>query len=400
MSALTAEKLAQAEALVAASDVDVWLTFVRETFGGGDPVLPLILDGDLTWQSALMVTRQGRRVAIVGSYDADALQASGDWHEVVPYVQGIREPLLGALEAALPASATRPRIAVNFSPDDPKADGLTHGMYLALEGILRGTRLEGCLESAEEIVMALRGRKTGAEIERIRTAIGETDRLFGEMASFARAGLSEREVYDLIQRRVDERGLGYAWGKTGDPIVNSGPESMIGHGLPSETIRIAPGHVVHVDLGVMRDGYCSDIQRCWYVAEPGQTEPPEDARRACDAVTGAIAAGAQALRPGVPGWQVDAAARDFIQAAGYPEYMHAFGHQVGRVAHDGGAILGPRWDRYGRTPFMPVEEDQVYTLELGVLVPGRGYLGIEEMARVAQNGCEWLTERQLRLPLL
>jgi len=70
------------------------------------------------------------------------------------------------------------------------------------------------------------------------------------------------------------------------------------------------------------------------------------------------------------------------------------------VAHDGGAILGPRWDRYGRTPFMPVEEDQVYTLELGVLVPGRGYLGIEEMARVAQNGCEWLTERQLRLPLL
>src|SRR5690242_2930204 len=75
---LTTEKLSQAQRLVAEAGVDVWVTFVRETAEGGDPVLPLILEGGLTWQSALMVTRDGRRIAILGNYDADPLKASGD----------------------------------------------------------------------------------------------------------------------------------------------------------------------------------------------------------------------------------------------------------------------------------------------------------------------------------
>ena len=74
--------------------------------------------------------------------------------------------------------------------------------------------------------------------------------------------------------------------------------------------------------------------------------------------------------------------------------MHAFGHQVGRFAHDGGAVLGPRWERYGNTPLTPIQAGEVYTLELGVDVVGRGYLGIEEMAQVTDSGLEWLSERQ------
>jgi Xaa-Pro aminopeptidase len=398
MAGLTAEKLAQAEALVAAAGVDVWLTFVRETAEGGDPVLPLILEGGLTWQSALMMTGDGRRVGIVGSFDADLLGASGDWPEVVPYVQSMREPLLAALERL--ATRAKPRIAVNFSRDDVKADGLSHGMFLLLEEYLRGTRFEGCLESAEGIVTALRARKTPAEIERMRGAIRETEELFAELAGFARVGMTEREVYRFVQGRVEERRLGYAWDRAGDPIVNTGPDSAIGHGLPSETLRIAPGHLLHVDLGVVHEGYSSDLQRCWFVPERDGGVVPDEVQRAMAAVTGAIGAGAAALRPGAAGWQVDEAARTFLQAAGYPEYMHAFGHQVGRVAHDGGGILGPRWERYGRTPFLPIEADQVYTLELGVMVPGRGYLGLEEMARVTAGGLEWLSNRQLELPLL
>lgn len=61
MATLIAEKLAQAESLVAASGVDAWLTFDRETAESGDPVLPFLIEGGLTWQSALIVTRQGRR---------------------------------------------------------------------------------------------------------------------------------------------------------------------------------------------------------------------------------------------------------------------------------------------------------------------------------------------------
>src|SRR5689334_11803715 len=124
MVGITTEKLAQAEALVQASDVDVWLTFVRETAEGGDPVLPFLIEGGLTWQSALMVTRSGGRVAIVGNYDADPLKASGDWTEVVPYVQTIVPPLRETLERLVPEADRPPRIGVNYSTDDVKADGL------------------------------------------------------------------------------------------------------------------------------------------------------------------------------------------------------------------------------------------------------------------------------------
>jgi Xaa-Pro aminopeptidase len=250
------------------------------------------------------------------------------------------------------------------------------------------------------VVGALRGRKTPAEVAAIRSAIAETDEIFGLVDKEVRAGMSEREVYDKIQAEIDRRGLGYAWDRHGDPIVNSGPDSMIGHGIPSAEIRIAPGHIFHIDLGVVKNGYSSDIQSCWYVSHPGETAPPEDVLKATDAVVGAITAGSQVLRPGALGWEVGAAARSFLVAAGYPEYLHAFGHQVGRMAHDGGAVLGPKWERYGDTPTTPTCENEIYTLELGVTVEGRGYLGIEEMVRLTADGVEWLTTRQLDMPLL
>jgi Xaa-Pro dipeptidase len=393
LSTLTAEKLVQAEGIVAASGVDVWMTFVRETSGHADPVLPFLIDSSLTWQSALLITKAGERIAVVGNYDADPVRAADDWDEIIPYVQGIRTPLVEALEHAIPSAVAAPRIAVNYSESDDKADGLTYGMYRLLEGYLKGTRFEGGLVSAEAIVRGLRGRKMSAELACIRAAIAEGDQLFAEaVASLSMGRTTERGVYDLVQERIDGRGLGYAWERAGNPIVNSGPDSMIGHGIASDDIVVSPGHVFHMDLGVERGGYCSDIQRSWYVRAPGEAGVPDDVARAFAAVTGAIEAGAKALRPGITGWEVDAAARAFVTAAGYPEYLHALGHQVGRQAHDGGGILGPRWERYGDTPFLPVESGQVYTLELGVMVPGRGYFGLEEMVVVTEGSCELLSQ--------
>lgn len=398
MGAITSEKLDQAVGIVADSDVDVWLTFVRETAGGGDPILPLLIDGGLTWQSALLITKGGKRVAVVGNYDADPLKASGEWHEVIPYVKGIREPLIAALEAYAPNAA--PRIAVNFSTNDVKADGLTHGMYMLLQKHLEGTRFGGSLVSAEPILMALRGRKTASEIAAMKSAIAETDALFAEIDKFAAVGRSEREVYDHVQRLIRAKSLGYAWDPAGDPIVNSGPDSMIGHGIPSPSITLSPGHIFHIDLGVIKSGYSSDIQRCWYVPESGEKRIPADVERAFSAVHEAISVGADRLRPGVEGWEVDAAARASLVASGYSEYLHAFGHQVGRMAHDGGAILGPKWERYGKTPTIPVHDGEVYTLELGVILENRGYLGLEEMVVVRPGGVEWLTTRQDELPFV
>lgn len=389
MSILTREKLQQATRLVANSEFDVWLTFVRETSAVEDPCLPFLVESGLTWQSALLVGKTGRRVAVVGNFDRDSLERSADWDDVVGYVQGIREPLLAALEALIPAGGAAPKIAVNFSENDDKADGLTYGMYRLLVGYLAKTRFEGSLVSAESLVRSLRGQKTPAELEAIRGALVQTDRLFDDFAAHAQPGRTERELYDFVQAKIRERGLGFAWEPSGNPMVNCGPESPVGHAAPTE-LALAPGHILHIDLGVTENGYSSDLQRCWFMGE----HVPEAVQRGFDAVAGAIQAGFDALRPGVLGWEVDAAARAVVVAAGYPEYLHALGHQVGRVAHDGGGLLGPRWERYGETPYWPVEEGQVFTLELGVRVEGHGYLSLEEMVVVTADGTAWLSTPQ------
>jgi Xaa-Pro aminopeptidase len=396
MSSLTLSKLRQAQSLLAETGLDAWLIFVRETSESGDPCLPLILEGGLTWQSALIVL-PNKTMAVVGSYDADPLISTGEWDEVISYVQDVGPDLVKALNENLQPGA---KIGINVSPSDVKADGLTHGMWLNLQQILVGTPwLEG-LTSAESLLFRLRGQKTQEELNLILAAIAEGDKIFADFPAHAAKGQTELELYDLVQSWMDSKGLGYSWDRHGDPIVNSGPDSMIGHGRPSSTIKVSPGHILHMDLGVIKDGYSSDIQRCWMVAADESEGVPEDVQLGFEAVYGSISAAAEVLKPGVEGWQVDAAARSFLVGKGYPEYHHAVGHQVGRAAHDGGAILGPAWPRYGNTPKIPVREGEIYTLELGVTLPGRGYLGLEEMVVVTSEGCRFISERQTDMPLV
>jgi Xaa-Pro aminopeptidase len=390
------EKVAQATAILNEIDADCWLTFVRETGGGGDPVLPLILGQGVTWQSAFILTRNGDRIAIVGKYEDEAVRSTGVWHEVIPYVQGIAEPLRETLTRLAPR-----HVNVNYSRDDVKADGLTHGMFLLLHEHLAGTPYADRLVEASAIINALRARKTPGEIDRMRRAIATTDEIFCEVASFAKPGRRETEISAFMHEQAEQRGLGLAWDPAHCPIVTTGSDSMVGHGVPSETLAVREGNVFHLDFGVQQDDYCSDIQRAWYVPKPGEDSPPAAVQRAFDTVRAAIEAAAAALKPGVQGWQVDEAARSVIVDAGYPEYQHATGHHVGRAAHDGGGVLGPKWERYGNTPTYRLEPGNVVTLELGVDdVDGRGYLGLEEMALVTEDGFEWLSSPQRELWML
>jgi len=252
------------------------------------------------------------------------------------------------------------------------------------------------LISAEKIIAALRGRKSQIEIERMKQAIAITQKLFDEVEAFVKPGMSQRQIAAFVHQRIAEMGLDYAWPKPFNPIVTCGPNSAIGHAAPGDVV-LQRGHTLHLDLGVKQDDYCSDLQRMWYVLDDGETEAPAEVQRAFLVVRDAIKAGERALKPGVPGWQVDEVAREFIVDNGYPEYMHGLGHLLGRSAHDGATILGPRWEKYAGICDMLVEVGNVFTLELHVVVPGRGIMSLEEDVLVTEDGVEYLSTPQEEL---
>ncbi|HZJ10019.1 MAG TPA: M24 family metallopeptidase, partial [Trueperaceae bacterium] len=76
---------------------------------------------------------------------------------------------------------------------------------------------------------------------------------------------------------------------------------------------------------------------------------------------------------------------------------HATGHQVGRHVHDGGVILGPRWERYGDAPYGALEEGNVFTIEPTILMSPAPSMLVEENVVVTASGAQWLSERQTSL---
>jgi Xaa-Pro aminopeptidase len=387
---LIREKVEQAKKLLDEFDVDCWLTFTRETQINGDPALSFLVEADLTWHSSFVITKKEAH-AVVGEYDRLTVEELGVYDSVAGFVKSFKEPLLNLMKKLNPK-----QIAVNYSEGSEICDGITYGMFLTLQRVFAEIGFENRLVSAERIVSALRERKSATEIDNIRQATKHTEEIFDLVSKFILSGRTEKEISLFMKEEVVKRNLEFAWEPKVCPAVFTGPENAGAHYAPTER-KVEGGHILNMDFGVKVNGYCSDMQRTFYIAKEGETEIPVAVQKGFDVIVEAIDKAKKGIKPGIQGVEIDKIARDIITQNGYAEYPFGLGHQVGIFSHDGTALLGPAWEKYGGKPFRPLEPGMIFTIEPRLTVEGHGVVSIEEMVLVTEEGCEWLSKPQKNL---
>ncbi len=383
-------KIEQAIDILNELDIDLWLIFCRESEMMADPSLELVVGHKVVWQSAFFISRDGKTTALVGNFDVPDFEKSGRFETVIPYVEDCGKEIKKLVKKYDPKS-----LALNFSRDDIAADGLTHGMYLLLTEYLRDTPYTERIVSSENIISLLRGRKIPEEINLISSAAFMSADCWKKSLTEIRTGITEKEIAMIINKNIEKLGGTTAF----DTIVNAGSKTSPGHGHPTDAV-LEPGDLLHVDFGARVDGFCSDIQRLAYFKRNGEKNAPKELTDAFNMVRTVIDETSRLYLPGKKGYTIDAEARRILKDSGYEEYQHALGHQIGRSVHDGAAIVGPKWKRYGKTPEIPLEEGNVFTVELGIALDGIGYIGLEEDLAVTEKGGKFLCPRQTELIVL
>jgi len=240
------------------------------------------------------------------------------------------------------------------------------------------------LVAAQGLLDGLRAAKDEEELARMRQAQRITDEAFREILNFIRPGLTEQEVaarlvYELLRRG----GRRVAF----DPIVAAGANGSMPHAVPGETV-IQPGMFVTMDFGCVYEGYCSDMTRTVAVGQP-----TDEMERVYHTVLEAQRAGIAAARAGVTGSEVDRAARQVIQQAGYGSFFsHSFGHSLGLEIHE-----SPNASPSEQTVF---PAGAVISAEPGIYLPGHFGVRIEDVLVLRKGGCEDITQAPKNLIVL
>lgn len=232
------------------------------------------------------------------------------------------------------------------------------------------------LEPAQNLVNDLRATKDAEEIALMTEAQRITDAAFDEIIKFIKPGMTEREVaaklvYDLLRMGAEKVSF--------DPIVVSGPNGSLPHGIPGDK-KIQTGEFVTMDFGCMYGGYCSDMTRTVAVGEP-----TDEMKKVYHTVLQAQLAGIAVTKAGVQGKVIDSTARKVIEDAGYGDYFgHGYGHSLGLEIHE-----SPNANSAEERE-LPV--GAVVSAEPGIYLPGRFGVRIEDVTVLTSEGCTVLTK--------
>ncbi len=382
MHQINQEKINQAIKSLKEQNIDMWIIFSAE---GSDPALPLVVGVKTVGKTFFIFTKEGEKIALCSNIDAQESEQSGLFDKVIKY----DDPAVILKEMV--EHFDPKTIALNYSVEDNLCDGLTVGKMRWLESAL-GEDLSKRFVSSDSFLPQLRSIKTEGEIELLKKAIDITTDIYNCVFDQLKVGMTEYEVGQLFVKEMEKRDVVNGNSKKLDmPMVL---KERLAHRGPGDAV-IEPGDFLVMDVSVDYQGYVSDIARTVYFLKEGETQAPPEVQDTFDAIHSAISAAFEAMKPGMKGYEIDGIARQHLLDHGMPEITHATGHQIGRATHDGGTLLGPRWARYGRAPYMEIETGMVFTLEPTVLRPDGGFSAIvEENLVMTEKGAQYLSRRQ------
>jgi Xaa-Pro dipeptidase len=237
---------------------------------------------------------------------------------------------------------------------------------------------------ATDVLSALRLKKDKAEVDAMRKAVRIAQDALEAVIPQIKIGMTEHELSSELVMQLLKHGsepeLPFA------PIISAGPNSANPHASPTER-KLQAGDLLVVDWGAAYDGYISDLTRTFAVGEVD-----EEYKKIHAIVQESNAAGRAAGKPGAPCADVDKAARDVIEKAGYGKYFtHRTGHGIGMEGHEAPYMRGDNMQL--------LEPGMAFTVEPGIYLTGRNGVRIEDDMVVTETGVESLSDmpREIRV---
>lgn len=318
---------------------------------------------------AVLVSREKAWLITDSRYIEAASATAGSCCEVQLYDRD--HSLLSLIKAALKEAKVQ-----SLGAEDGK---LNYSEYVSYE-----RSLGMCLVPAQKLFGSLRAAKSEEELVFLREAQRISELALEETLPLIKPGMTERQVAAELVYRMLKNG---SEGNSFDPIVVTGSKTSLPHGVPGDKV-IESGDFVTMDFGSLKGGYCSDMTRTVAVGSAS-----EEMRNIYAIVLEAQLAGIAAAKAGVTGKDIDAAARQVIENAGYGKYFgHGFGHSLGLDIHE-----SPSANPRGETP-MPV--GAVVSAEPGIYIPGKFGVRIEDVMVIREGGCEVITKAPKELIIL
>ncbi len=234
-----------------------------------------------------------------------------------------------------------------------------------------------------ELISQQRSIKSPGEIELIRKAQQISERALTELIESDIAGKSERGIaleLEFLTRRLGSAGASF------DFIAVAGRNGSSPHGVPSEHI-VGEGELLTLDFGSIVDGYHGDMTRTFAIGRPDELS-----REIYEVVLEAQLAALSVIREGVPCAEVDKAARDVIQKAGYGEnFGHGTGHSIGLAVHESPA--------FSEKSEAICKAGMVLSVEPGIYLPDKTGCRIEDLVVITKDGYENLNtfSKELRM---